>query len=113
MTFDEVRKLNISNVIASSSEYNSLVKECLSIVSTSTMKDNEINMWIAAAVEDMTRQGINVLENTSNGLIQGGIVMYVKSHFGHEEKEEKEQAESSYKQIITDLSLSQKFLLEE
>ena len=113
MTFDEVRKLQISNIIGSTPEFKALAKECLSIAASSTAKDNEVSMCISAAVEDMTRNNINVLENLSNGLIQAGIITYVKAKFGYGEDEEKARCESSYRQILTDLSLSQKFLLEE
>lgn len=113
MTWEEVRSLQISNVIASTTEYNNLVKQCLSIAQTSTLKDNEISMWIASAIEDMVRQGIDVASNTSNGLIQGAIVMYVKANFGNVDIQEKKLAQERYLQAITNLSLSSKYLLRE
>lgn len=113
MTFEELKNLQISNVIASTSEYQALVKQCLSIVAKSTAKDNEIAMWIAGAIEDLLRQGIDVSNNLSNGLIQGAIVMFVKGHFGLVEEHDKRLALECYKQICTNLSLSQKFLLED
>lgn len=112
MTYQEILNLQISNVIGSTSEYQGLVKQCLSIVSTSTEKDNEIAMWISAAVEDMVRQGIDVANNTSNGLIQGAIVMFVKSTFGMCDISEKKLAKETYSNICTNLSLSSDFLLE-
>ena len=113
MTFEEVRDLQISNIISNSSELKHLIKQCLSVVETSTAKDDEIVMWINAAVEDLIRNQINVADNLSNGLIQGAIAMYVKSNFGNGEQEEKDRCERTYKQTLTNLSLSQKFLLEE
>lgn len=113
MTYQELMGLDISNIISSVPEFLGLIKECLSIVSTSTLKDNEISMLIAGAVADMGRQGINVVDNVSNGLVQSGVAMYVKGHFGYGEDEEKERALNSYKEICTNLSLSQQFLLEE
>ncbi len=113
MTFDEVRKLKISNIIGSAPEFKALAKECLSIAATSTMKDSEISMWISAAVEDLMRNDIDVLNNLSNGLIQAAVILYVKAHFGHEEIKEKQKAQDAYKQTLTDLSLSRNFLLEE
>lgn len=113
MTFEEVRNLQISNIIGNITDYQTLVKECLSIVPTSTLKDNEIAMWISAAVEDMVRQDINVSENLSNGLVQGAIVMFVKSNFGMCDISEKELASKTYKNICTNLSLSAQFRLEE
>lgn len=103
----------LSNIISNSSELKTLVKQSLSIVTTSTFKDAEIEMWIRAAAEDLQRNEIDVIKNISNGLIQGAIVMYVKANFGNGEQEEKEKCERAYRQTLTNLSLSQKFLLEE
>lgn len=113
MTFEEVRKLQISNIIASSDEFKDLAKECLSIVSTSTLKDNEISMNIAAAIADMERNDINVLDNLSDGLIQSTVIMYVKGHFGYGEDKEKARALDNYRQTLGELSLSSKYKLEE
>ena len=113
MTFDEVRKLQISNIIASTDEFKDLAKECLSIVSTSTLKDNEISMNIAAAIADMERNDINVLDNLSDGLIQSTVIMYVKGHFGYGEDREKVRALENYRQTLGELSLSSKYRVEE
>lgn len=87
-----------------------LVKECLSIVRTSTAKDQEINMWIEAAQDDLTRQGINIdVENDS--LIKGAVVMYVKGHFGMCSQNEKDLALKCYNDIVTNLSLSSSYKL--
>lgn len=112
MTYQEILNLQISNVIGSASEYKNLVKQCLSIVETSTAKDDEISMWISGAVEDLTRQGINVADNLSNGLVQGAIVMFVKSTFGMCDISEKKLAKDTYNNICNNLSLSSDFKLE-
>lgn len=112
MTFQEVRDLQISNIISNVSEFKSLVKQCLSIVSTATSKDDEIVMWINAGISDMVRQGIDVAHNISDGLVQGAIVMYVKSNFGMTDIKEKENAQKTYMQIVGQLSLSSKYKLE-
>ena len=112
MTFEEVRDLQISNIISNSSEFKALVKQCLSIVGTTTAKDDEIVMWINAGISDMVRQGIDVAGNITDGLIQGAIVMYVKGNFGFVEIKEKELAQKTYIQICCNLSLSKKYLLE-
>ena len=112
MTFQEVKDLQISNIVSNVSEFKSLVKQCLSIVSTATAKDDEIVMWINAGISDMVRQGINVASNITDGLIQGAIVMFVKGNFGFVEAKEKELAQRTYNQICCNLSLSQKYLLE-
>lgn len=112
MTFEEVKNLQISNIISNTSEFKALVKQCLSIVSTSTVKDDEIVMWINAGISDMVRQGIDVANNISDGLVQGAIVMFVKSNFGMTDIKEKENAQKTYIQIVGQLSLSEKYKLE-
>lgn len=84
-----------------------LVKQCLSIISTATAKDDEISMWIKAGKQDMKRQGIQVDTYITDCLVQGGIVMYVKGHFGFVEEKEKELALKTYKSIVENLSLTQ------
>jgi len=113
MTYEEIVNLQISNIISNTNEMNTLVKQCLSIVSTATAKDEEISMWIGAAVSDMVRQDIDVVKNISDELIQGAIVMYVKSNFASVDIKEKEQAQKTYIQTVSQLSLSQKYKLKE
>lgn len=113
MTFEEIRDLQISNIIANSSEFKSLMKQCLSIAENTTIKDDEIVMWINAGISDMVRQGVDVANNITDGLIQGCIVMYVKANFGFIEESEKKIAQERYTQTIMNLSLSQKYLLVE
>lgn len=113
MTFEEIRDLQISNIIANSSEFKSLMKQCLSIAENTTIKDDEIVMWINAGISDMVRQGVDVANNITDGLIQGCIVMYVKANFGFIEESEKKIAQERYTQTIMNLSLSQKYLLGE
>lgn len=112
MSLEELTNLQISNIISNSSEFKSLTKECLSIVNTATSKDNEIVMWINAGIADMVRQGIDVANNMSDGLIQGAIIMFVKSKFGMVDVKEKEIAENTYLQLSGNLSLSSDYKLE-
>ena len=112
MTFEEVKDLQISNIISNTSEFKSLVKQCLSIVDAATAKDDEIVMWINAGISDMIRQNIDVAGNITDGLIQGAIVMYVKGNFGFVEAKEKELSQKTYNQICCNLSLSKKYFLE-
>lgn len=86
-------------------ELKVLVKQSLSIVSTSTVKDSEINMWIEAGTEDLKRQGIKV-GNTSNPLVKSAIVMYVKANFGNVSIEDKELSQRTYNLLCTNLGLS-------
>ena len=112
MTCQEVADLQISNIISNENELQYLIKQCLSIVSTSTAKDDEIVMWINGAVSDLVRQGIDVAKNISDGLIQGAIAMYVKGNFGMVDIKEKELAQKRYVILCNNLSLSQKYRLE-
>lgn len=112
MTFEEVKDLQISNIVSNASELKALVKQCMSIIDTATAKDNEIIMWINAGISDMVRQNIDVAGNITDGLVQGAIVMFVKGNFGFVEAKEKELAQKTYHQLCTNLSLSEHYLLE-
>lgn len=114
MTFEEIKDLQIRNIIANASEMKHLVKQCLSIVDSSTAKDDEVVMWINSAVSDMIEvKGIDVANNLSDGLIQGAIVLHVRSEFGMCSKEEKELALKRYNNVCSNLSLSSRYRLEE
>lgn len=84
-----------------------LVKQALSIISTATAKDTEINMLITAGEADLARQGIDV--DTDNAMIQCAIVMFVKSNFGNVDIKEKELAQKTYSLLCTNLSLSSEY----
>ena len=112
MTYNEIKNLQISNIISHINEMSGLVKQCLSVVSTATAKDDEIVMWIDAAVSDMVRQNIDVAGNITDGLIQGTIVMFVKATFGMVDIKEKELAKERYQTLCGQLSLSTKYKLE-
>ena len=73
-----------------------LVKQCLSIVETATLKDEEIKMWIQAGVADLGRQGIVASVGTTDSLVQSAIVMFVKANFGNVDIKEKELAQRTY-----------------
>ena len=81
-------------------------KQCLSIVSTSSMKDEEIEMLINAGIEDLKRQGIKASANTKNDLIISSIMMFVKGNFGMVDIKEKELAQRTYSLLCNNLSLS-------
>ena len=87
-----------------------LVKQCLSIVETATLKDQEIQMWIQAGIADLTRQGIVASETTDDSLIQSTIVMFVKANFGNVDIKEKELAQRKYSLLCANLGLSEKYL---
>lgn len=113
MTYAQLKDLQISNIISHTSEMKGLAKQCLSIAATSIGKDDEVVMWIDAAVSDMIRQGIDVAGNITDGLVQGTIVMYVKANFGFVDAKEKENAQKAYIRSVSQLSLSEKYKLVE
>ena len=83
-------------------------KQTLSIISSSTAKDSEINMLIEAGKKDMERQDIVI--DLTNNLVITTIMMFVKGHFGNVELKEKELAQNTYKLLCTNLSLSQDYI---
>lgn len=80
------------------------VKQCLSIVETATLKDEEIKMLINAGQADLKRQGIKV--DTTNDLVKSAIVMFVKGNFGNVDIKEKELAQKTYSFLCVNLGLS-------
>lgn len=86
-----------------------LAKECLSIVKSATLKDNEIEMLINAGIEDLKRQGINASVDTDNDLVKSSIIMFVKANFGNVDIKEKELAQRTYSLLCNNLSLSSDF----
>ena len=81
-----------------------LAKQSLSIVETATAKDEEIKMWINAAIADLKRQDIDTEKDDS--LIDSAIVMFVKSNFGNVDIKEKELAQRTYDLLCANLGLS-------
>ena len=90
-----------------------LSKQCLSIVGTATLKDEEIKMLIQAGIADLIRQGINASEDTEDSLVKSAIVMFVKSNFGNVDIKEKELAQKTYGLLCNNLSLSEKYKIKE
>lgn len=88
-------------------ELLTLAKQCLSIVSTATAKDQEIQMLIQAGQSDMERQGIEV--DTTNDLVKATIMMYVKANFGNTDIKEKELAQRTYILLCKNLGLSEDY----
>lgn len=86
-----------------------LVKQCLSIVETATLKDEEIKMWIHAGIADLIRQGIVASETTEDSLVQSAIVMFVKANFGNVDIKEKELAQRTYSLLCANLGLSEDY----
>lgn len=86
-----------------------ITKQCLSIVETATLKDEEIKMLIKAGIADLKRIEINATEDTEDSLIQAAIVMFVKANFGNTDIKEKELAKSTYSLLCNNLSLSEDY----
>lgn len=86
-----------------------LAKQCLSIVETAKLKDEEIKMLIKAGIADLKRIEINATEDTEDSLIQAAIVMFVKANFGNTDIKEKELAKSTYSLLCNNLSLSEDY----
>lgn len=84
-----------------------LAKQSLSIVDTSTIKDDEIEMWVRAGKEDLKRQAIN--SELDNPLIISAIVMFVKANFGNVDIKEKELSQRTYNLLCHNLGLSDEF----
>lgn len=86
-----------------------LAKQCLSIVETATLKDEEIKMLIQAGIADLNRQGIVASTDTTDSLVQSAIIMFVKGNFGNVDIKEKELAQRTYSLLCNNLSLSEDY----
>lgn len=87
-----------------------LAKQCLSIVETATLKDDEIKMLIASAIADLNRQGIKATNLKNDDLINSAIMMFVKANFGNVDIKEKELAQRTYGLLCANLGLSEKYM---
>lgn len=112
MIYEEVKNLRVSEILVNT-DLKRLTKQCLSIVDTSTIKDDEIIMLINAAIADMKRLNINAENNLTNSIIQATIVFFVKANFGMCDIKEKELAGKRYKENCDNLSLSSDFKIKE
>lgn len=113
MTYEEVMNLQVSNIIANTSELLDLVKTSLGIIQSSTIKDTEISMLIGASVADMIRQDIDVTTHIGDELIQATIVMFVKANFEYLDEATRKRALEMYRMNCTNLSLSQHYKISE
>lgn len=90
-----------------------LTKQSLSIISSATLKDDEIKLLIKAGIADLKRLGIDASEMTKDSLIQSAIIMFVKSNFGNTDIKEKELAQKTYSLLCNNLSLSSEYKIKE
>ena len=86
-------------------------KQCLSIIETSTYKDEEIKMLINAGINDIKRQDINTEKD--DDLVRAAIIMFVKANFGNVNIKEKELAQKTYSLLCNNLSLSTEYKIQE
>lgn len=87
-------------------------KQSLSIIETSTMKDEEILMLIKAGIEDFKRLGITEKEiELNNALIHSAIIMFVKARFGNVDIKEKMQSDKVYEKMVSSITLSKNSMI--
>jgi hypothetical protein len=86
-----------------------LAKECLGIISTATLKDGEIELWLRSAISDLERLDIAVTDNLEDDLIKSAIILYVKANFGSTDIKEKENCQKAYDLHRSELMLSDKY----
>lgn len=86
-----------------------LVKECLSIVDSSTLKDKEIVMLIKAAKKDLERVNVDVEKNIEDDLVKNTIVIYVKAHFGDGDINKRTEYLKRYKTNLRELQFSEEY----
>lgn len=86
-----------------------LVKECLSIVDSSSLKDKEITMLIKSAEKDLERVNIDVEKNIEDNLVQNTIVIYVKAHFGDGDINKRIEYLKRYKANLRELQFSEEY----
>lgn len=79
----------------------SLVKNCLGIVESATIKDSEITLLVNTAIADMTRLAID--EDLTNPLYQSAIVQYVKGNFGMTNEATKQLCMQSYNLLVSSM----------
>ena len=112
MTYEEVKNLKVSQVVIET-DLKKLSKTCLSIVDSSTLKDNEILLFINAGIQDLKRAGVDAETHIQDDLIQGAIIMFLKANFGMVDVKEKELCQKRYENLCNNLSLSSEYKLQE
>lgn len=86
-----------------------LSKECLSIVETSTLKDQEITMLIKSAISDLKRLEIDVEKHIEDDLVKNTIVIYVKANFGDGDIDKRNEYLKRYKSNLRELQFSEEY----
>lgn len=86
-----------------------IAKQCLSIVKTSTLKDDEIQMLINSAKKDLERVNIEVDKNLKDELVVNTIMLYVKAHFGDTDIAKRTEYLNRYKANLRELQFSEEY----
>ena len=86
-----------------------LVKECLSIVDSSSLKDKELNMLIDSAITDLKRVDIDIDNHLDDNLVKNTIVIYVKAHFGDGDINKRIEYLKRYKANLRELQFSEEY----
>lgn len=86
-----------------------LVKECLSIVDSSTLKDKEITMLINSAISDLERLKIDAEGHIEDNLVKNTIIIYVKAHFGDGDVNKRIEYLKRYKANLRELQFSEEY----
>ena len=108
MTYEQIKNLDINKLI-SQTDWLDLAKECLSIVTTSTLKDKEIHMLIESAIKDLERVNVDVKANVNDGLVKNTVMIYVKAHFGDTDINKRTEYLKRYKMNLRELQFSGKY----
>jgi len=103
MMYDKGKK------IIEQTNWLNLAKECLSIISSSTMKDKEITMLLESAITDLERVDIDVTNNIEDNLIKNTVMIYVKAHFGDTDINKKNEYLKRYKMNLRELQNTEKY----
>lgn len=87
--------------------YLSKAKQILSIISTATLKDEEIKLFISAGILELERSGVDT--SSFDELITTAIMMYVKANFGNVDIKNKELAQRTFDSLEKSLSQSENY----
>lgn len=108
MTYEQNKNLEIDELIEQA-ELLELAKQCLSIIETSTLKDEEINMLIESAITDLVRVDIDVKKHLDDNLIKNTVMLYVKAHFGDTDINKRNEYLKRYKMNLRELQFSEEY----
>lgn len=112
MSYKEIKELEIDKMIKEFN-YLALAKECLGIVETSTLKDQEISMLIESALEDLARVNIDIKTHIKDNLLKNTVMIYVKAHYGDTDINKRNEYLKRYKMNLRELMFSVEYQIKE